>query len=85
MSLFLEITSILPSCLKLSIHLSALLNSGLNMHVVKLWEVWNTKILLIKLYGAIRLFYTEASKLFSWNYRHCIHLQPKEDLLIAES
>lgn len=36
MSLFLEITSILPSCLKLSIHLSALLNSGLNMHVVKL-------------------------------------------------
>lgn len=85
MSLFLEITSILPSCLKLSIHLSALLNSGLNMHVVKLWEVWNTKILLIKLCGAIRLFYTEASKLFSWNYRHCIHLQPKEDLLIAES
>ena len=73
-SLFLEITSILPSCLKLSIHLSALLNSGLNMHVVKLQEVWNTKTLLIKLCGAITLFYTEASKLFPWNFRHCICL-----------
>lgn len=80
MSLFSEMTSILPSCLKLSIRLSALLNSGLNMHVVKLWEVWNTKTLLIILCGVIRLFYTEASKLFSWNYRHCIHLQPKKIL-----
>lgn len=62
-SLFLEITSILS--LKLSIHLSALLNRGLNMHDVKLWEVWNTKTLLINLCGAIRLFYTEAFKLFS--------------------
>lgn len=36
---FSEITSILPSCLKQSIHLSALLKSGLNMHVGKLREV----------------------------------------------
>lgn len=70
-----EITSTLPSCLKLSIYLCPLLNSGLNIwHVVELWEVWNTNILFIKLSGVIRLFYFEASKLFSWNYRHRIHL-----------
>lgn len=51
MFLLIEMISILPSYLQLRIHLSALLNSVLNMHVVKVWEVRNTKNVLIKLSG----------------------------------